>query len=174
MPDLAPVLTGCHVCRSPMVDAINGWLRSGVSQGEVSRRLKESGNYVSRITIGKHERLHLTSPFDQQRKAAAAAMKRQQRTIKGPSNRDLAVLVRDEAVRRLDDGELEVTLTDGLRAQGMLDSRAEKGADRDLILQLGNILGGGYRPPELIEGEYRVLDDEAQADATEFALLTAG
>jgi hypothetical protein len=172
MTDLAPVLTGCHVCRSSDVDKINNWLRKGVSQIDVSRRLSEAGTPISRITIGKHARRHLMSPFDQARRAATEKMRRDQKTFKGPSTQDFAAAVRDTALDKLLSGEMEVTATHGLAAQKLLDDRIEKGADRNLVLILAQILGGA-RPQE-IEGEYRDVSPEALDDAAEFAQLTAG
>jgi hypothetical protein len=43
----------------------------------------------------------------------------------------------------VDDGVLMPTLTEGLRAQEMIDRRVEKSADRDLAVSLASILGGG-------------------------------
>lgn len=170
---LAPVLTGCHVCRDPRVETINGWIKAGVTLTEVERRLKEGGDGYSRITLSKHKNRHLISAHDKARKEAAAAMERQQRTIKGPTNLDLATLVHDNVAQRVHDGELEPTISDGLRARAMLDARAEKGADRDLLLQLAQVLGGAT--PLVIEGEYREIDDEALEDGAMFAgLLGAG
>ena len=148
-------------------------MKAGVADVEIERRLKQADQYLSRITLGKHKRQHLMTPFEQKRKAAAGALESQARTLKAPSNKDLAVFVRDVTLDRLEKGELEPSLGDGLRAQAMLDARAEKGADRDLVLHLAAILGGAYQP-QIIEGEYREFADEDREDAEAVALLTAG
>jgi len=171
--ELAPVLTGCHVCRDPRVETINGWMRAGVSDLEIARRLKQGGDGYSRITLGKHKREHLMTEFDRARKVAAADLKKQQKTIKGPSDQDFAVLVRDSAVARLVTGAIEPTISEGLRAQGLIDDRAAKGADRQVLLQMAQILGGAL-PVGFIEGEYREVDPEADADIDELRRLGSG
>ena len=171
--ELAPVLERCLVCRHPLADTINGWVAEGVSDPEISRRLKGVNAYISRITIGKHRRAHLTEPATRKRLDAERKLKAQQRTVKGPKVSDLALLVRDRVVSDVFSGKLNPSLAEGLRAQEILDRRAEKGADRSLILQLAQVLGGapvaGY-----IEGEYREVDPEALEDGEAMRLLTAG
>jgi len=171
--ELAPVLTGCHVCRDPRVETINGWMKAGVSDLEIVRRLRQGGDGYSRITIGKHKREHLMSDFDRQRKAAVKAMQEQQKTIKGPSTGDLLHLVRDSVFRRVEAGIVEPSIAEGLRAQEGIDRRAEKGADREVLMQMAQILGGAL-PIGYIEGEYREIDPEAEADYAELRQLGAG
>lgn len=171
--ELAPVLTGCHICRDPRVDTINGWLKAGVSDSEIGRRLTEGGDGYSRITIGKHKRLHLQTEFVRQAKAATDALKKQQKTLKKPPTGDLLHLVRDNVYGRMVAGELQPTTAEGIRAQEGIDRRAEKGADREVLLQMAQILGGAL-PIGYIEGEYREVDDEAEADYRELRLLGAG
>ena len=77
----------------------------------------------------------------------------------GAQDNDFAKLVRDEAARQLREGKLKVTATHGLSAQGLLDRREERKADRDLMLNLARLLTGSA-PRTLIEapvveGEYR-------------------
>lgn len=77
---------------------------------------------------------------------------------------DFAKLVRDEAARQLREGKLKVTATHGLTAQGLLDRREERKADRDLMLNLARLLTGSA-PRALIEapvveGEYRDVTGE--------------
>lgn len=140
MADLAPVLTGCHVCRSPLVDSINRKMREGVSDIQISKWLEDAGHYVSRITLGKHKREHLTDDHERLRINAIKRMKKQQKTIKAGG--DLAVIVRDFVQGAVESGEMTPTLAEGLRAQEMIDRRQEKGADREIALQLAGILGG--------------------------------
>lgn len=140
MTDLAPVLTGCHVCRSPLVDSINRKMRDGVSDIQISKWLEDAGHYVSRITLGKHKREHLTEDHERLRINAIKRMKKQQKTIKAGG--DLAVIVRDYVQSAVESGEMAPTLAEGLRAQEMIDRRQEKGADREIALQLAGILGG--------------------------------
>ena len=141
MIDLAPVLTGCHVCRSPLIEAVNKKMRDGVADIQISKWLEESEHYISRITLGKHRREHLTEDHEQKRINAAKRLRGQKKTIK--STDDLAVLVRDYVQDAVSSGDLMPTLAEGLRAQEMIDRRQEKGADRDVALMLAGILGGG-------------------------------
>ena len=141
MTELAPVLTGCHVCRSPLVETINKKMREGVPDLKISEWLKENAQYVSRITLGKHKREHLTEPHERLRQNAINVMKKQQKTIKATG--DLAGLVRDYVHSAVEEGLMTPTLAEGLRAQEMIDRRQEKGADRDIALTLAGILGGG-------------------------------
>lgn len=141
MTELAPVLTGCHVCRSPLVETINKKMREGVPDQTISNWLKENAQYVSRITLGKHKREHLMEKHERLRQQAVNVMKRQAKTIK--ANGDLASLVRDYVHSAVEEGLMTPTLAEGLRAQEMIDRRQEKGADREIALTLAGILGGG-------------------------------
>jgi hypothetical protein len=141
MTELAPVLTGCHVCRSPLVETINKKMKDGVPDIKISEWLKENAQYISRITLGNHKRSHLTDPHERLRQQAVNVMKKQQKTIKATG--DLAGLVRDYVHSAVEEGLMTPTLAEGLRAQEMIDRRQEKGADREVALTLAGILGGG-------------------------------
>ena len=65
---------------------------------------------------------------------------------------DLAVLVRDDVRRRIEDGELHPSVQQGLTAQGMLDRREERAQDRELIVGLARMLSGGSAPARVIDG----------------------
>ena len=140
MTELAPVLTGCHVCRSPLVETVNKKMRDGVPDQKISEWLGENAQYISRITLGKHKREHLTEPHERLRQQAVKVMQKQQKTIKGSG--DLAGLVRDYVHSAVEEGLMTPTLAEGLRAQEMIDRRQEKGADREIALTLAGILGG--------------------------------
>ena len=141
MTELAPVLTGCHVCRSPLVETINKKMREGVPDLKISEWLAENAQYISRITLGKHKREHLTEPHERLRQNAINVMKKQQKTMKATG--DLAGLIRDYVHSAVEEGIMTPTLAEGLRAQEMIDRRQEKGADREIALTLAGILGGG-------------------------------
>lgn len=138
--DLAPVLTGCHVCRSPLIDLINRRMAEGMSDTDISKWLGQEGQYVSRITLGKHKREHLTSEHESARIRAAEILKKQQGTIKYKG--DLASLVQSQVISLVEAGHLTPTLAEGLRAQEIIDRRQEKSSDRELTLALAGILGG--------------------------------
>jgi hypothetical protein len=140
--DLAPILTGCHVCRSPFAEMIGKRMKEGMPDTRISSWLESEGQYVSRITLGKHRREHLTTDFEQAKAAAIKVMEKRKNTLKPTSGTDLASLVRDYTFSAIENGELLPTLSEGLRAQEILDRRQEKGADRDLAMTLASILGG--------------------------------
>ena len=163
MTDLAPVLTGCHVCRSPFVDSINKKMRDGLPDTKISEWLTDAGQYFSRITLGKHRREHLMDEHERLRQNAVKAMKKQQATIK-TSGGDLAVLVRDYVESAVKDGALTPTLAEGLWAQEMIDRRQEKSAERDIALQLAEILGGSTATYQVLEArEVKQIGVEEEA-----------
>lgn len=91
---------------------------------------------------------------------------------RGP--KDFAALVRDEAARLLEEGDLEVSTHDGLVAQAMLDKREEKSADRRLAINIARMLAGTPAPAAvIIEGVVREVDGE-EYDPEELALLGGG
>lgn len=154
MAELASVLTGCHVCRSPLVESINKKIKEGVPDLRISDWLKENGAYISRITIGRHKRDHLIEKHEKARKEAVEVLKRQQKTLK--SEGDLATLVRNQVNLMLEDGIIMPTLSEGLRAQEIIDRRNEKSTDRDLTIMLAQVLGG----VAVIEGTAREVHME--------------
>jgi hypothetical protein len=88
---------------------------------------------------------------------------------------DLATLARNIAFERVETGDIQPTLAEGLRAQEALDRRAEKGADRDLMLVMAQVIGGAipYKV-EVLEGQWTQLDAEREADEAELRQLGDG
>jgi hypothetical protein len=154
--NLAPVLTGCHVCRSPLVDLISKRMREGMPDTKVSKWLETEGHYISRVTLGKHRREHLTTEFEQAKSEAVKVMEKRRKTLKPTKGTDLAELVRDYAFSAVDSGELVPTLSEGLRAQEIIDRRSEKSSDRDLAMTLAAILGGAT----VVEGIATAVEPE--------------
>lgn len=78
-----------------------------------------------------------------------------------PTSPDFLEAVRDRAAERLESGDLEPNLKDGMRAQALLDQRAARNTDRDLLFKIALALTGQVRlvDPEVeaIEAEYRPL-----------------
>ena len=109
---------------------------------KISDWLKTEGQYVSRVTLGKHRREHLTTDFERAKAEAVKVMEKRRKTLKPAAGTDLAALVRDYTFSAVESGELVPSLSEGLRAQEILDRRQEKGADRDLAFTLASILGG--------------------------------
>lgn len=57
----------------------------------------------------------------------------------------------------VENGDVIPTLSEGLRAQEMIDRRKEKNADRELAISMAGILGGVY----MVEGTaMEVLDEQ--------------
>lgn len=154
MTELAAVLTQCLACRSPFVEQINKKMKEGIPDIRISDWLKENGGYISRISLGKHKRDHLTAPHEAARQAAINVMQKQQKTIKAKG--DLASLVANQVYNMVEDGALTPTLAEGLRAQEMIDRRQEKGADRDLTIMLAQVIGGVH----IIDGTAREVITE--------------
>ena len=78
---------------------------------------------------------------------------------------DFAVLVRDEASKRVRSGDEVVTVAHGLKAQQLLDRREERQADRELALGIAKMLNA--RHPEgvnVIEGSYERLEPTSATD----------
>ena len=115
-------------------------MAEGMSDTDISQWLKTEGQYVSRITLGKHKREHLTSDHENARIQAAVILKKQQGTIRYKG--DLASLVQSQVISLVEAGHLTPSLAEGLRAQEIIDRRQEKSSDRELTMALAGILGG--------------------------------
>lgn len=172
MTDLAPVLTQCHACRSPISDAINAKIKAGVSMAKVSAFTREAGFYISAISLGKHKRAHLMTEHVRAVQTAKTQLEQQAKTIKAKSG-DLALLTRNIVYAGVEEGSIVPTLAEGLRAQEALDRRAEKGADRDLMLTMAQVIGRPQIMP-VIEGQWIQLDAERSEDEAAFLQLGSG
>ncbi len=118
--------------------AVDQRLAEGKSGNAIERELKALGITVKRETVLRHAANCLgagTKPPEIVTLAAAASA--------SGSNDDFAALVRAEAVRRLNAGDLKVGVSDGLQAQALLDRRDEKKKDRELVVTIGRLLAGG-------------------------------
>jgi hypothetical protein len=80
------------------------------------------------------------------------------------SSGDIATAIQQEALQKLADGEIRITAQHALKAQEMLDRRAEKAQDRQLTVLLARLQTTEAPPPALIvgddaiEGEYEEVD----------------
>lgn len=151
-------LSRCAVCNSPLREQINARIAKGVPGAVISRWLRSEDAYISVITLRKHRKLHLTSEIERERAAAAKMLEAQSKTLTPTKGVDLAALVRDNVTARVETGALEPTVSEGLRAQELLDRRAEKGADRSLALRFAAVISGAFIVPDAIEGDYREID----------------
>lgn len=157
----------CGIClgdpgRRKLIDR---QLASGTSPNRIEALAKEAGYPVKRETIAKHHKSCLGAGERPPEEVALAA-----KASATGSSTDFAQLVKAEAVRRLEAGELRVRVGDGLAAQALLDRRAEKQKDRELASQIGKLLAGMnsedqrvISPPILIEdGEYSEIGEYAE------------
>jgi len=177
--DLAPVLQNCVLCRHPLVAQINK--RIAVGRGGIANAMRwmednDLGPVPHRNTFSTHKNEHMTEPHEKARIEATEAFKRQQSTIRAKPG-DLAALVRDNVFARVEEGTLEPSLSEGLRAQEMLDRRDERKGDRDMMLTLAGLLSGASVPVALladgntIDGTFREVE-RTEDEAAFAALLT--
>lgn len=151
------VLSKCAVCSHPMIDVINRKMTEGFSDMKISSWLRDENQYVSRITLGNHRRQH-TSP--EHIKARRDLAKNIQKAVKVESaSGDLAKLVSNYVYKMVENGDVIPTLSEGLRAQEMIDRRKEKNADRELAISMAGVLGGVY----MVEGTAMEVTDEQGA-----------
>ena len=151
---LAPVLTGCHVCRHPQVDLINRRMKEGVPVLAIVRWMNDEKITPAfhRNTLMRHRRDHLTDDYERQRGHAVAVLKQQAATIQPTATTDIARLIRDVAAQRVMAGEVKPTISEGLRAQDLLDKRAGKMLDVQVALTIAQAMFGG-----VVEGEYQEI-----------------
>jgi len=148
------LLSKCAVCAHPLIDVINRKMTEGLSDIKISSWLKDENQYVSRITLGNHRRQHTSSEHIEARRELA---KNIQKAVKVESaSGDLAKLVSTYVYKMVENGDVIPTLSEGLRAQEMMDRRKEKNADRELAISMAGILGGGY----LVEGTAMEVTNE--------------
>jgi hypothetical protein len=140
-----------------MVDVINRKMTEGISDQKVSDWLKAESSYISRITLGNHRRQHMTVEHVKARQELTKNIQSAIRTE--TTNGDLAKLVSTYVYKMVENGDVIPTLSEGLRAQEMMDRRKEKNADRELAISMAGILGGGY----LVEGTAMEVMDEQGA-----------
>lgn len=151
------LLSKCTVCSHPLIDVINRKMTEGISDVKISEWLKAENSYISRITLGNHRRQHTSEDHINARRELA---KNIQKAVKVESaSGDLAKLVSNYVYKMVENGDVIPTLSEGLRAQEMMDRRKEKNADRELAISMAGILGGGY----LVEGTAMEVTDEQGA-----------
>lgn len=83
-----------------------------------------------------------------------------------PAAEDVATTIQREALAALERGEMRITAQHALKAQEMLDRRAEKAADRELVMVLTRLaVSQGKPPPSLIKDEV-VIEGEVKEVGT--------
>jgi len=148
------LLSKCTVCSHPLIDVINRKMTEGISDVKISEWLKAENSYISRITLGNHRRQHTSEEHINARRELA---KNIQKAVKVESaSGDLAKLVSNYVYKMVENGDVIPTLSEGLRAQEMMDRRKEKNADRELAISMAGILGGGF----IVEGTAMEVNSE--------------
>lgn len=138
-------MPSCRSCRHPKRSLIDQRIKSGAALDLISKwtRTEDGAPYLSRNALTRHRMHTIGVP-----------------TTPGPKplNGDFLEAVRDRAWQAVEDGSAMVDVAAGLRAQDLLDRRAEKKADTTLVLVMAAVLGGATIPVGEIEaGAFREL-----------------
>jgi ribosome-binding protein aMBF1 (putative translation factor) len=129
-------------------------LRDGRTANEINRWLAEGNNKTwHRNSFSTHRKGHMSALDTAKREATVETV----RKSAGRSNADLARLVVDRVIDRIESGDVEPTIPEALRAQEILDRRAERQNGAELMMVLINAIGGPVVPFQIesgiIEGE---------------------
>jgi hypothetical protein len=150
----------CGICSDPVTAKVaDALVAAGESNPSVVATLKALG--ATRIGVSTVQRHRELCREGSEAKARFAA---------GPKKpADFATMVRDEATRLMDAGELTVTTQHGLQAQQIIDTRESKQQDRSLMLSIARMLTGGGIPDALVVTgvAYEELDSGLDADDLE-------
>lgn len=154
----------CSICSSEKGPLVNSMLASGRSANFIEGEMKR----LDKPTKAETVRRHLERCLNGNAKGAVVA-ERRAGTRAAMGDVDFATAIREEAQRLLDDGKLHVRAEHGLQAQALIDRRAERAADRQLMIQMAGLLAGGrieQVPDDLvIEGEWQEVEAEVERSA---------
>ncbi len=136
----------CATCNHPQRKEIERQSRAGVPATilEAWTRTTEGG-YVSRLALGNHLRKHV-----------GLTSKAGRRPMSGDLARDVVTRTSD----RLEAGDIEPGIRDGLSAQALLDRRAESITNTELMLRFAVTLGGKRDPLRLPDPEVEAIEAE--------------
>lgn len=144
----------CATCSHPQVREINHRLREKRPLRDISRWLDSTETPITAQALARHAKDHLE-----------VTLQRGRRPVSG----SFLEAVRDAAHEGLVEGNLRVTLRDGISAAAELNKQAARSADRDLMAKIALALTGNA----LLQA--KVIDPEIEAIEAEFRpLLTAG
>lgn len=148
----------CSICTSDKAGAINSFLAAGRSPNWIENEMKRVGTPTKAETVRRHRERCLNG--DSQNAVLAGAMATGGH---GMGREDFAHAVRAVAHQKLEEGTLSVRAEHGLQAQALLDRRAEKAADRQLMTDMALLLSGARPeagPPQelVIEGEWSEIE----------------
>lgn len=138
--------TPCATCDHPQVREINHRLREGLPLTDISRWLDEKGPPITRQALSRHAKGHLgvLVPHGGRRGATGRLL-------------EYTVEMVEEA---LDNGSIVPTLKDGMKAIEIMDARAAKSKDQDLLVRISMILTGNIPVAALADPEVQVIEGE--------------
>lgn len=153
----------CGICRSDRLPVVNAFLAAGRTAQWIEREMKNLNSPTKAETVRKHLNNCLNGNAAQNAPLLEKAAGANGNAIS--SNHDFAAAVRAEANRMLAAGDLQIRTEHGLQAQALIDRRAEKQADRRLMVEMARLLSGGAlglmsAPDDVIEGEYVDVTDQ--------------
>jgi hypothetical protein len=137
-------------------------LAAGMSPNAIEGELRSSGRALKRETITAHRRECLANDAvgHHELQLLGDAVERDEYDSDARFRHDLAVIVQRRAIRALERGAIGVTTAHGLKAQAIIDRRAERRQDHAFLVNLARLLSGaGQLGP-------RELDDTEQATPT--------
>jgi hypothetical protein len=157
------VTTRCLICQNPSLRSyVDGGLNKGVSNAGIAAGLAAAGGTLDPDVIGRHKNNHWTKPEE------PGAPK--------PTKRDLAIMLRDQVIERIEAGDVDILdkevapgLGVGLKAQALLDKREQ--TERKLGLAAGYLglqlflqgLGDERPEPVMIEDGLTVEGEFSEA-----------
>lgn len=145
----------CATCKHPQVREINHRIREERPLVDISRWLDDLNTPITTKALARHANNHLGQ-------APAPGGRR-------PLSANFLQAVVQTAQDKLENGELAVTVRDGISAQAEINRQMDRSADRDLMARIALALTG------TVAIEARVVNPEQEAIEGEFrALLTAG
>jgi hypothetical protein len=150
--------TRCSICTSDKAGTINSFLAAGRSANWIEGEMRRLGQPTKGETVRRHHVKCLNE--DAKGTITRSAIKT---GGAGMNPTDFAEAVRAEAARLLADGDLKIRAEHGLSAQALIDRRAEKQADRQMMVEMARLLSGSgpmIEPPDdIIAGEWREVDE---------------
>ena len=143
--EIIPAPRRCAICNDKRKTAyVDAQLAKGLSASFIAATLTNDMNLKTGATaVNSHRKHYVPIP-----KAAKKPM-------------DLAILIRDRTVELVEQGGLEPTIRDGLAAVAILDKRAEKTQDRDVVLMMARLLSGAQVSGFLGPPSELIIDGEA-------------
>jgi hypothetical protein len=154
----------CNICADPVTAKVSDALiAAGEPNVGIVATLKTLGaTRIGVSTVQRHRDVCRAGSLAKARFAAGQ---------KKPG--DFATLVRDEANRLMEAGELSVTTQHGLQAQQIIDNRESKQQDRALMVSIARMLTGGGIPDALIVGGVAYEEIESGLDPDDLEMVGA-